>query len=217
MLLYLLVLESSILNLQVLVELLKVLNSGLVLGLPLFHNFLLLYHDLVSSLFSVPVLLLGLKQLVFKLSDLDVAIVVQFIDSVVVNHLQSVQLTDRSILLISDGVDQFSEPLVFDKVPIVVLHVPVQLDLELMHLNFSVLSLCSHGLYFFSLLLALVDERPVVLLILHLALVNLLRVLLILLVGLLLEVSPLVDHFVQLLLEGVSLNFLLFLLVQGIA
>ena len=65
-----------------------------------------------------------------------------------------------------------------------------------MHLNFSVLSLCPHGLYFFPLLLALVDECPIVFLILHLALVYLLRVLFILLIGFLLEVSPLVDHFV---------------------
>lgn len=213
MLQYLLVFESSILNLQVLVELLKVLNSGLVLILPLFHNFLLLHHHLVSSLLSVSVLFLRLQQLVFKLSDLDVAVVVQFVYFFVVNHLQSIQLTDGSVFLISDGIHQFSESLVFHKVPIVVLHVPVQLDLELMHLNFSVLSLCPHGLYLFPLLLALVDERPVVLLILHLALVYLLGVLLILLVGFLLEVSPLVNHFVQLLLEGVSLHFLLLLLV----
>ena len=125
MLKYLLVLESSILNLQVLVELLEVFDSGLVLSLPLFYNLLLLDHDLVSSLLSVPVLLLCLQQLVLKLSDLDVAVVVQFIDSVVVNHLQSIQLTDRSVLLVSDGIDQFSQSLVFYKVPIVVLHVPI--------------------------------------------------------------------------------------------
>ena len=102
---YLLVLESSILNLQVLVELLKVLNSGLVLILPLFDNFLLLDHDLISSLFSVSVLFLGLKQLVFKLSDLDVAVVGQFVDFFVVNDLQSIELTDGSVLFISDGID----------------------------------------------------------------------------------------------------------------
>ena len=102
---YLLVLESSILNLQVLVELLKVLNCRLVLILPLFDNFLLLDHDLISSLFSVSVFFLGLKQLVFKLSDLDVAVVVQFVDFFVVNDLQSIELTDGSVFLISDGID----------------------------------------------------------------------------------------------------------------
>ena len=50
----------------------------------------------------------------------------------------------------------------------------------------------------------------------HLRLVNLLAVLLILLVGLLLEVSPLVEHFVQLLLETVTLYFLLLLQVEGV-
>ena len=74
------------------VKLLEVLNSGFVLILPLFNDLLLLDHDSVSSLLTMSVLLFGLQQLVFQLGNFDVAIVVQFVDPVMVNHFKPIQL-----------------------------------------------------------------------------------------------------------------------------
>ena len=54
------------------------------------------------------------------------------------------------------------------------------------------------------------------LLVLHFGLIDLLGVLFIFLVGLLLEVPPLVNHLIELLLEAVPLDHLFLLLVEGI-
>jgi len=210
------ILQHAVFHLEMLHLLLKVSACLLVLGLPLLADFLLLDHHLVGLLFVLPVLLLVLEQLVLKLSNLDVTFIVKFIDSVVVDNFQSVQLTDGCVLLVSDGVDQLSQAFVLREVPFVISGVPVKLDLEFVHFNLAVLTFDSHGFSFLSLFLTLSDQSSVVFFVLELSLVELLAVLLILLSCLFLEVAPLVKHFVELLLQGVSFNLLLLLEVKGI-
>ena len=212
----LLVLKHTVLNLEGLHGLLEIGARRFVLTLPLVNDLFLLNHYFVGSFLRVPVLLLLLEKLVFELSNFDVAFVSQFVYSIMIDYLQTVQLTDSSVFLVTDGVDQLSESLVLNKVAVVVPHVPVEFDLDLVHLDLGSLSLVPHDLDLLSLLVALVDECPVVLLILHLSLVDLLAVLLVLLLGFLLEVLPLIDHFIKLLLEAVTLYLLLFFFVHGI-
>ena len=185
-----------------------------MLLLPLVCDFLLLDHDLVRAFLGMPVLFFLLQELVFKLGYLDVAFVVELVDSVVVDHFEPVQLRYGCVLLITDGVDKFTQPFVFYEVPIVVAHVAVELDLELMHLDLRILALVPHGLDLFSLLLALVDEPSIVLRVLQLSLIDLLAIVLILLVCVLLEITPLVNHFVQLFLQAISFNLLRLLRVE---
>lgn len=84
------VLKCSILHTKMAELFFKVLACLLVFVLPLLCNFLLLNHYFIGTLFTVSVFLLVFQQLVFKLSNLDVALVVQLIDSIMVNDLESV-------------------------------------------------------------------------------------------------------------------------------
>lgn len=161
--------------------------------------------------------LLGLKQLVFQLSHLNITLIVQLVDAIVVDDLQPIQFTDGRVLLVPDHVDVLTQSLVFDEVAIVVADVRVKLDLQLGHLNLGLLALGTHRFAFLSLLFALGDQRAVVLLALHLGLINLPRVVLVLLLRLLFEILPLLQHLVELLLEALVFDAETLLLVQGIA
>ena len=58
-----------------------------MLLLPLLCDLLLLDHDLISTLFVALVALLCLQELVLEVSDLDVALIVELIDSAMENDL----------------------------------------------------------------------------------------------------------------------------------
>jgi hypothetical protein len=101
----LLVFESPIFNFKMLEGFLEILTGLFMLTLPLVHNLFLLDHHTVGSLLGMSVLLLRLEQLVFKLSNFNVAVVIQFVYSIVVDDLESVQLTDSGIFFIPYGVN----------------------------------------------------------------------------------------------------------------
>ena len=56
-----------------------------MLLLPLLCDLLLLDHDLISTLFVAFVALLGFQELVLEVSDLDVALIVEFINAAMEN------------------------------------------------------------------------------------------------------------------------------------
>lgn len=85
-----------------------------------------------------------------------------------------------------------------------------------MYLNLIIIPLIPHLFHLFPLLVTLINKGPVMLFIFHLTLVDLFGVLLVFLGGFLLEVSPLVQHLVQLGLEAIALYLLLFEGVQGV-
>lgn len=210
------VLEHAVLDFDVFQQLLEVLTGPLVLALPLIGDLLLLHHDLVGALFLMSMCLFGFQQLILKLGHLDVALVREFVHSIMINDLQSVEFTDGRILLISDRVDQLSQSLVLSEVSFIVTHVSIQLDLDLVHFDLGVLSLVAHGFNFFPLLVALGDEFTIVFAVLHLGLLDSSSVILIFLVGFFFEVSPLAHHAIKLLFKAFALDLVSLLEIDGI-
>ena len=96
--------EVSVLGLASLDGLLVVIDGGGVLLLPLVEDALLHHHDLVGLLLAHLRPLLRLQQRILQLRDLQVALVVQLIHSVVVQGLQTLDLRERYVLLISQSV-----------------------------------------------------------------------------------------------------------------
>ena len=131
----------SVLNLQVLHCSIVVTHGGPVLVLPLLSNLFLLDHYSVGLLLMGLVSLFGLKQHVLQMSDLDIRLVSQLIDSAVGYNLLSIQLRQSAFLLVSELVAEFSQSFIVVKVPFVVSHVAFQLHLQLVLLNLSVFSL----------------------------------------------------------------------------
>lgn len=86
------VLEHSVLDLEVLQRFLEELACLLVLAFPFVNYLLLLDHDLVSAFLGMPVLFFLLQELVLELGNLDVALVIELVDSVMVDDLEPVQL-----------------------------------------------------------------------------------------------------------------------------
>lgn len=84
--------EVSVLGLAGLDGLLVVIDSGGVLLLPLLEDALLHHHDLVGLLLAHLRPLFRLQQRILQLRDLQVALVVQLIHSVVVQGLQTLDL-----------------------------------------------------------------------------------------------------------------------------
>ena len=112
-----------VLNLQLLQRSVIEAHSVSVLLLPLFGDFLLLDHHVVGALLVALVSLLGLQQLILEVSDLDVAFVVELVDSAMEHNLQAIQLGDRAFFFISELVDQLAKAVVVVKVALVVAHV----------------------------------------------------------------------------------------------
>lgn len=106
-----------------------------MLLLPLIDDFLLLSHYFISALLRMPVLLLLLQELIFDLSQFDIALVSELIDSIVIDNFEPVKLRYGRVLLVPDRIDQLTLPLVLDEVPIVVAHVAIKLHLKFMLLN----------------------------------------------------------------------------------
>ena len=100
-----------------------------MLFLPLLCDLLLLDHDLISTLFVAFVALLGFQELVLEVSDLDVALIVEFIDSAMENDLESVQFRHGALLFVPKLVNQLSKTLIVVKVTLVFTHVRIQLHL----------------------------------------------------------------------------------------
>ena len=96
--------EVSVLGLASLDGLLVVIDGGGVLLLPLVEDALLHHHDLVGLLLAHLRPLLRLQQRILQLRDLQVALIVQLIHSVVVQGLQTLDLRERYVLLISQSV-----------------------------------------------------------------------------------------------------------------
>ena len=96
-----------------------------MLLLPFIDDFLLLSHYFISALLRMPVLLLLLQELIFDLSQFDIALVSELIDSIVIDYFEPVKLRYGRVLLVPDRIDQLTLPLVLDEVPIVVAHVAI--------------------------------------------------------------------------------------------
>ena len=206
--------EDTILHFHLFDAFFEVFDSFFVFSLPLICNFLLLNHDLIGIFLSVAVFFLGLKKLVFQLCYLDVALVVEFVNSVMIDKLKSIQLRNSCILLIPSICHLLSQLLVLLKMELIITHTAIKFDLKGIRLNFVLFPLSSHAFGFLALLLTLGEESTVMLFISEFSLVDLLAILLILLCSLLFEVSPLIKHLVKLLLETISLNFLLLLEIK---
>ena len=112
-----------VLNLQLLQRSVIEAHSVSVLLLPLFGDFLLLDHHVVGALLVALMSLLGLQQLILEVSDLDVAFVVELVDSAMEHNLQAIQLGDRAFFFISELVDQLAKAVVVVEVALVVAHV----------------------------------------------------------------------------------------------
>ena len=132
-----------------------------MLLLPLLCDLLLLDHDLISALFVALVALLCLQKLVLEVSDLDVALIVELIDSAMENDLESVQFRHGALLFVPKLVNQLSKTLIIVKVTLVFTHVRIQLHfLFLLHdscLLFLVLQSGSLFLELFNLIIQASD------------------------------------------------------------
>ena len=71
-----------------------------MLLLPLLCDLLLLDHDLISTLFGAFVALFGFQELVLEVSDLDVALIVEFIYAAMENDLESVQFRHGALFFV---------------------------------------------------------------------------------------------------------------------
>ena len=122
--------------------------------LPLLSDLLLLDHDLIGSLLVAFMALLGLQELILEMGHLDVAFIVQFIDTAVENDLEPIQFRHSALLFVPKLVDQLSKTLIVVKVALILTHVRVQL-----HLLFLLHDCCLLFLVFESsdLLLELFD------------------------------------------------------------
>ena len=143
---YLLVAEEAVLDLDLLEAAVVEADRVPVFFLPLLSNFLLRYHHAVGSLLVTLVPFLGFKELVFEMGNLDVAFVVELVDTAMEDDLESVQLRDSALFLVSQLVDELAEALVVVEVTFVVTHVGVKLDLLLVLEDRRLLPLILHHL-----------------------------------------------------------------------
>ena len=177
-----------------------------MLLLPLLSDFLLLDHDLIGALLITFVPLFGFEKLILQMGHLDVAFIVQLVDSSMEHNLEAVQLRNRALFLVTKLIDELSETLVVVKVALIVAHIAVQLDLLLMSKNSSLLSLVLDLLKFLFQLLILALIGTDFLLAHGLMLVDSLVVGLVLDAGVLLEGPPLVLQLANLLSERISVH-----------
>ena len=94
-----------------------------MLFLPFFGDFLLINHDFVRSFFITFVAFLRFKETVLEVSDLDIALVIELVDTALEHDLETVDLRQRAFLLVSELVDELAEPLVIVEVALIVTHV----------------------------------------------------------------------------------------------
>ena len=79
--------EVAVVGLGGLDSLLVVVNGGSMLSLPLFEDAFLHHHYLVGFLVAHLAAFFGLQECVLELRDLEVAFVVEFVDTVMVESL----------------------------------------------------------------------------------------------------------------------------------
>ena len=72
---------------------------------PFIHDFLLLNHNLIGRFLSLPIFLLSFQQLILKLRDLNIAIIIKLINSVMIYDFEPIQLWNSSIFFISNSVN----------------------------------------------------------------------------------------------------------------
>ena len=118
----------SVFNLDVLETAVVVGHSAAMLLFPFLSDLLLLNHDRVGALLVGLVPLLDFKQLVLQVSHLDVALVIQLINTAVEHNLEPVQLGNCRFFFVPQLVDEFTKTLVVVEVAFVVAHVGVKLD-----------------------------------------------------------------------------------------
>lgn len=196
----------AVLDLQLLQVAVVVVDRVSVLVLPLLGDLLLLDDHAVRALLVALVSLLGLQELSFQVSNLDVALVVELVDAVVEDNLHAVQLRDRALLLVSQLIDELSEALVVIEVAFIVAHVGVQLDLLLVLQDSCLLSLVLDRVELIFQLFVLALAATDLLFAHGLLLVDLLAVRLILHARVLLEGAPLVLQLGHFFAETVAIH-----------
>ena len=80
-----------------------------VLLLPLFGDFFLRDHHGVGSFFIALMTFLSFKQIVLKVSDLDVTLIIELIYTAVEDNFQPVKFRNRAFFFISQLVDKLSQ------------------------------------------------------------------------------------------------------------
>jgi len=133
--------KVSIFDLKLLEAAIVIADCVAMLILPFLCDLLLLDHDTIRTLFIALVPLFRLKQCVLKVSNFDVALIIEFINTTMEHNLHAVEFGDGALLLISELVDELAEALIVVKVAFVVAHVRVKLDFLLMLKNSSRLPL----------------------------------------------------------------------------
>jgi len=91
--------------------------------LPLFSDFLLVDHDLVCFLLVAFVAFLLFKKTVLQMGNLDIALVIQFIDTSLEHNLEAVDLRKCTLFLISELIYEFAKPFIVIEVAFIVTHV----------------------------------------------------------------------------------------------
>lgn len=137
----LLIRKVSIFDLKLLEAAIVIADCVAMLILPFLCDLLLLDHDTIRTLFIALVPLFRLEQCVLKVSNFDVALIIEFINTTMEHNLHAVEFGDGALLLISELVDELAEALIVVKVAFVVAHVRVKLDFLLMLKNSSRLPL----------------------------------------------------------------------------
>ena len=112
-----------VLNLQLLQRSVIEADSVSVLLLPLFGDFLLLDHHVVGALLVALMPLLGLQQLILKVSHFYIAFIIKLVNSAMEHNLEAIQLGDRAFFFISELVDELAKAVVVVEVALVVAHV----------------------------------------------------------------------------------------------
>ena len=124
-----------------------------MLFFPLLSNLLLVDHNLVGSLLITLVAFFRLKKTVLKVSNFDIALIIQLVDAALEHNLKTVDLRQCTFFLISKLVDKLTESLVVIEVALIVAHVRVKLDFLLVLEDRRLLSLILNSLYVFLQLL----------------------------------------------------------------
>ena len=93
--------------------------------LPFFGDFLLVDHDFVRLFFITFVAFLRFEKTVLEVGNLDIAFVVELVDAPLEHDLETVDLRQRALFLVSELVNELAEPLVIVEVALIVTHVRV--------------------------------------------------------------------------------------------
>ena len=202
----LLVREVSVLDLELLEAAVVEGDRVAVLVLPLLGDLFLLNHDAICALLITLIPFLGLKKLILQMGDLDIALIIELIDTTMEHNLHAVKFGDSALFLVPQLIDKLTQALIIVKVAFIVAHVGIKFDLLLMLEDGCVLSLVFDSLKLLLELLVLTLAPSNFFLAHGLLLVDLLVIVFVLHASIFLEGAPMILQLRHLLTQTVAIH-----------